>query len=155
MQKTFLHFLLSMSFLGFFGRPLVKWFTLCYQTVVCLSVCLVTLVYCGQMVRWIKMPRGAEVGLGPGHIVLDGITAPTTFQPMSIVAKCSPISATAELLLYNYSFLFEVVTGKFPKILTSYVLKGNISWRSDSIVATSCYSSPAECIILCALVWWS
>jgi len=53
------------------------------------------------------MPLGKEVGLGPGHIVLDGgpsgDPAPTaalpTFRPMSIVAKRSPISATAELLL--------------------------------------------------------
>jgi len=29
-------------------------------------------VYCGQTVRWIKMPLHMEVGLGPGHIVLDG-----------------------------------------------------------------------------------
>ena len=47
-----------------------------------------------------------EVGLGPGNIVLDGDPAPLTesdtaaptFRPMSIVAKWSPISATAELL---------------------------------------------------------
>jgi len=40
------------------------------------------------------MPLGTEVGLGPGHIVLDGVpalskrgtTAPT-FRPKSIVAK--------------------------------------------------------------------
>jgi len=25
-----------------------------------------------QTVGWIKMPLGREVGLGPGHIVLDG-----------------------------------------------------------------------------------
>jgi len=38
----------------------------------CLSVCLsVTLVYCAQMVGWIKMKLGMSVGLGPGHIVLD------------------------------------------------------------------------------------
>ena len=41
----------------------------------CLSVCpvclSVTLVYCGQMVGWIKMKLGMRVGLGPGHIVLD------------------------------------------------------------------------------------
>jgi len=65
-----------------FGRPFVKRFALCYQTVVlsvCLSVCLsVTLVYCGQTVGWIKMPLGAEVGLGPGDIVLDGDPAPST-----------------------------------------------------------------------------
>ena len=29
------------------------------------------LMYCGQMVGWIKMPLGIEVGPGPGHIVLD------------------------------------------------------------------------------------
>jgi len=73
----------------------------------CLS-CLVTLVYCGQTVGWIKMPLGTEVGLSPGDIVLDGDPAPLPprkgartaapiFRPMSIVAKRSPISATAEL----------------------------------------------------------
>jgi len=52
------------------------------------------------------MPIGNEVGLGPGHIVLDGDlvgtkplhSSPPTFRPMSIVTKRSPISATAELL---------------------------------------------------------
>jgi len=29
-------------------------------------------VCCGQTTGWIKMPLGTEVGLGPGHIVLDG-----------------------------------------------------------------------------------
>jgi len=43
----------------------------CYGTVV-LSVCSLTLAYCVQTVGWIKMPLGTEVGLGPGHIVLDG-----------------------------------------------------------------------------------
>jgi len=42
----------------------------------CLSVCpvclSVTLVYCGQTVGRIKMKLGMQVGLGPGHIVLDG-----------------------------------------------------------------------------------
>ena len=49
------------------------------------------------------MPLGREVGLSPGHIVLDGDPpAPPpkghspNFRPMSIVAKWSPISATAE-----------------------------------------------------------
>ena len=54
------------------------------------------------------MRLGTEVGLGPGHIVLDGDPAPPTergtaalptFRPMSIVAKRSPISAITELLL--------------------------------------------------------
>ena len=52
------------------------------------------------------MPLGKEIGLGPGHTVFDrdpvGIQPPQqplpTFWPMSIVAKRSPISATAELL---------------------------------------------------------
>jgi len=35
------------------------------------------LVYCGQMVGWIKMKLGMQVGLGLGHIVLDGDAAPS------------------------------------------------------------------------------
>jgi len=31
----------------------------------------VTLVYSGQTVGWIKMKLGMQLGLGPGHIVLD------------------------------------------------------------------------------------
>jgi len=33
-------------------------------------------VCCGQTAGWIKMPLGREVGLGHGHIVLDGIHLP-------------------------------------------------------------------------------
>ena len=54
------------------------------------------------------MPFGTEVGLGPGHILLDGDPAPPPrkghssalqFSAMSIVAKRSPISVTAELFM--------------------------------------------------------
>jgi len=54
------------------------------------------------------MPLGTQVRLGPGHIVrlLDGDPAPlpekghtANFRPMFVVAKWSPISATAEHLL--------------------------------------------------------
>jgi len=41
-----------------------------------LSILSVTLVYCGQTVGWIKIKLGMQVGLGPGHIVLDGDPAP-------------------------------------------------------------------------------
>jgi len=37
-------------------------------------------VYCGQTARWLKMPLGTKVGLGPGHIVLDGDPAPSPLQ---------------------------------------------------------------------------
>jgi len=53
-----------------FGRPFV-----CYRTIV-LYVLSVTLVYCGQTVGWIKMKLGTQVGLGPGHIELDGDQLP-------------------------------------------------------------------------------
>jgi len=42
----------------------------------CLVGLSVTLVYCGQTVGRIKMKLGTEVGLGPGHTVLDGDPAP-------------------------------------------------------------------------------
>jgi len=77
-------------------RPMVReGCPVCPQS--CLSV---KLVYCGQTVEWIKMPLGMDV-------VLDGDPAPphrkdhsspSTFRPISIVAKRSPISVTAELL---------------------------------------------------------
>jgi len=60
------------------------------------------------------MTLGMEIGLGPGHTVLDGNPAPPwkgaqqtpTFRPMSVVAKGSPISATAELLYSNNATMF-------------------------------------------------
>ena len=50
-------------------------------------------VCCGQMARWIKMPLGTEVGLGPDHIVLDGDPAlplqrGTAPPPPSIFGPC-------------------------------------------------------------------
>jgi len=69
-------------------------------------------VYCGQMAGWMKTQLGTEVGLGAGHIVLDGVTAPAKgaqhpplFRPCLLWPQ-SPISATAELLLYFYSGCF-------------------------------------------------
>jgi len=51
------------------------------------------------------MKLGVEVVPGPGNIVLDGDPGPPpkrdtapNFGPMSVVAKRSPISATAEHL---------------------------------------------------------
>ena len=81
-------------------------------------------VYCGQMTVWMKMPLKMEVDLGPGYNALDGDPAPLlkrgtaapSFRPMSVcllwafVAKWSPISATAEHLLY-YVMMWLHVTG--------------------------------------------
>jgi len=47
-----------------------------------------------------KTPLGAEVDLGPSHIVLDGVpalhergtAAPSSFQPMSILATVAHLS---------------------------------------------------------------
>jgi len=77
-----------------FGRPFLKRFALCYRSVVCLSDLSVTLVYCGQTVGRIKMKLGTQVGLGPGHTVLDGDPAPPPpkghspqFSASSVAAK--------------------------------------------------------------------
>ena len=59
----------------------VFWATVC-KTVrpmlsdLCLSCLSVTLVYCGHTVGWIKVKLGTQVGLGPGHFLLDGDPAP-------------------------------------------------------------------------------
>jgi len=63
----------------------------CLFVLSCLSV---TLVYCGQTVGWIKMKLCMQVGLGLGHIVLDGGLTPSpkgaeprNFRPISVVTK--------------------------------------------------------------------
>ena len=80
----------------FSERELTFTFAICYRPSVCrLSVCLpLTLVYCGQTIGWIKMKLGMQIGLGPGHIALDGDPAPPpqrdtapNFRPISVVAK--------------------------------------------------------------------
>jgi len=89
-----------------FGLPFVKRFARCYGTVVCPVYLSETLAYCCPTVGWIKMPLGTQVGLRPGDIVLRGDPAPSreghstlpASRSMPIVAKHSPISATAELL---------------------------------------------------------
>ena len=39
-----------------------------------------THVHCGQTAGWIRITLGTEVGLGPGHIVLDGTQLPQQFS---------------------------------------------------------------------------
>jgi len=45
-------------------------------------------VYCGQTAVWIKMPFGTDVGLVPGHIVLDGDTSPKEAQQPLVFGPC-------------------------------------------------------------------
>jgi len=76
------HILVYISFFVIFGRPFVKQFALCYQTVVCLF-CLSSLSVCPVgLQRWCTVAKRLNgsrwnlacvpVGLGPVHIVLDG-----------------------------------------------------------------------------------
>ena len=87
------------------------WATICKMVLpmlsdccLCLSVCLVTLVYCGQTIGWIKIPLGTEEGIGSGDCVRLGPSSPTesgtAASPLSahFALARSPISATAELL---------------------------------------------------------
>ena len=74
------------------------------------------------MAEWVKMPLGMEVGLGPDHTLIGEDPAPLTkkghshpnFRPMSIVAKRSPISATAELLFHELDAEAHCFGGPIP-----------------------------------------
>jgi len=56
---------------------------------VSLSICLsVTLVYRGQTAGRIKMKLGMQVGLGPGHSVLDGAQLPPQRGTAPIFGLC-------------------------------------------------------------------
>ena len=69
-----------------------KQFALCYRSVVCLCCMCVTFVHCGQTVGRIKTKVGTQVGVSPGHIVLDGNPAPLpqkgTAPPISAHVYC-------------------------------------------------------------------
>ena len=93
-----------------FRRPFVKRFALCYRTVV-LPVCDVGALWPNS---WLDQdetwhgcrprPRPHSVRWGPSSPLKGGGgTAAPPFWPMSIVAKRSPISATAEhFLLFKW-----------------------------------------------------
>jgi len=59
------------------------------------------------------MPLGMEVGLGPGHIVLDGDPAPPSKGHSGIPLFCSPCllwpnSRPSQLLLSTCLFVYEI-----------------------------------------------
>ena len=58
-------------------------------------------MYCGQTVGWIKMKLGIQVGLGPGHIVLDGDPAPPPQRASQFSAHicCGQIAAWINMSL--------------------------------------------------------
>jgi len=68
-----------------------------------LSVLSVTFVHCGQAVERIKMKLGTQVGLGPGHIVLDGtqLPLPTGQSPTQFLAHicCGHMAAWIKMPL--------------------------------------------------------
>jgi len=92
-----------------------------------------------------------EVALGPGDIVLHGYPALPSwngalqpspfFQSMSIVAKRSPVSATAELLLYlcvhiGRELIVDPVS-TFDQLHFSSFLKGSLIASNKTTAAAS------------------
>jgi len=64
----------------------------------------VTFVHCGETVGQIKMKLGVQVGLGPGHIGLDGdpaLPAPKGHSPTQFLAHicCDQMAAWIKMSL--------------------------------------------------------
>ena len=95
------------------------WVTICKKVRAMLSdrcrlSCLsVTLVYCGQTVRWLKNKLGMEVGLGPGHIMLHKDPAPpgkgNSSPPLFDLCLLWPNGCPSQLLL-NSCYITEKLT---------------------------------------------
>ena len=90
----------------------------------CLSCLSVTLVYCGQTVARIKMKLGMQVGLVPGHIVLDGdpLTPAQRANPQLLGHICCgqmaawiKVSLGMELRLDPGDFVLDGDTAPSPK----------------------------------------
>jgi len=86
-----------------------------------LCVCLLTLVYCGQTVGWIKMPLGTEEGLGPGHIVLFGDQLPPRkgAQQPPLFGPCLlwPNGRPSQQLLNSCSFIYYATAALYEHLL--------------------------------------
>jgi len=54
--------------------------------------------YCGQTAGWIKMPLGMEVGLCPGHIMLDEDPTPKSAHPQFSAHVCCGQGRPSQLL---------------------------------------------------------
>jgi len=107
------------------------------------------------MAGWITISLGTMVGLGPGHIVLDGDpalpkkgTAPPNFRSMSIVAKRSPISAAAEHLLKT------ITDGECTVYVHSIIRNINDSvivatWHAETSCRPLLFACARVCVCVC------
>ena len=69
-RKISLHTIIALAFWATVCKTVRR--MLSNRVLSVLSVLSVTFLYCGQAVGWINMKLCKEVGLGPGHNVLDG-----------------------------------------------------------------------------------
>jgi len=129
-----MHSVFSSLWYCFWGT-VVKRFALYYRTVVCPACLTVTLVYCGQTVGWINIKLGMEIGLGPGHILLDGDTAPPP-KNMPLFGPCLlwPNDRPSQRLLSSCLFSFLTLPAVVGR---SFTTLGNIVRSARS----------AECVI--------
>ena len=96
-------------------------------------------VYCGQTVECIRIPLGTEVGLGPGHTVLDGEPAPPTERATAapphfsahFALAGSPISATAEFL-FHIGLLID-----WLRCVVCVVGAAWNRWKSGTVIAVN------------------
>jgi len=123
----------------------------------CCPVLSVRLVCCGQTARWIKMPLDTEVGLGPGHTVLDGDPAPPmergiaapSFRPtllwhgrplQQLVSSCYTFSAFVrlyQLLWPPWAADVDIVFLACGLILSFFFSSPNLSSRRLNVYHTS------------------
>jgi len=121
-----------------FGRPFVKQFAQCHQTVVCLSrlsVLSVTLVYCGQTVKRIKMKLGMQVGLGHCHTVLDGDPGPALLWPNGWMDEDATWYGSVDLRANH------IVLDGFPALCERGTAPPPPPFRPMSVVATVAHLS--------------
>ena len=75
------------------------------------------------------MPLGMKVGVGPGDIVIDADPAPPKrgtaphFRPTSIVAKWSPVSATADCKDFSQYLPSPITVTKIFKYIGVFTMQ--------------------------------
>ena len=115
-----------------------KRFALRYRSVVCLSrlsVLSVTLVYCGQTVKRIKMKLGMQVGLGHCHTVLDGDPGPALLWPNGWMDEDATWYGSVDLRANH------IVLDGFPALCERGTAPPPPPFRPMSVVATVAHLS--------------
>ena len=124
-------------------------------------MCIRDSVYCFQTDGWIKMSLGPKVGLRPGHIALDGDSAPSSppqkrghrppiFGPCLFLPNGRPFQLLlSTCFIYFADHVQEIVEGNCTETAVGHQVSVNMYSLHESLIMTSVKSACHSLIFCC------